>query len=159
MPVTDVTAGAVVEKDGKYLIVEERASGRTVLTQPGGHLEACESSEYAVERETLEETAWHFEPEAITGIYLWLHPDGDRYFLRISYCGHCRNHDPTRTLDEGILRALWLDRDELVARAPQLRTPMVMRSIDDFLAGQRLPCDAIRQLPVNEIAERAAVVG
>ena len=67
--------------------------------------------------------------------------------------------DPSRDLDDGILRALWLDRDELLARTPQLRTPMVMRSIDDFLAGNRLPCNTIRQLPVTEIADRAAIVG
>ena len=94
----DVTVAAVAERDGRFLFVEERAGGRIVLNQPAGHLEDGESLLDAVVRETLEETAWAFRPQAIVGVYLWRAraPQG-RTFLRVAFCGDLRRHDPTRT--------------------------------------------------------------
>ena len=155
----ELTVAAVIERQNKFLMVEELVHGRHVINQPAGHVEPGESPLEAVMREMLEETAWHFQPDAITGIYLWPHPDQARHFLRVSFCGSCHDHEPERTLDEGIIRATWFSRAKLLARSLQLRTPMVMRSIDDYLAGNRLPCDTIVQLPTNELAERAALVG
>ena len=100
-------------------------------------------------RETLEETAWQFAPEAISGIYQWTHPDKDKTFLRFAFCGSVSSHEPERTLDEGILQTLWLTRDQIVAKSAQLRSPMVLRCIDDYLAGQRFPLDIVDRLGVE----------
>lgn len=125
-------------------MVEERHADQTVINQPAGHLEEGESLQMAVIREALEETAWQFLPEAITGIYRWVHPENGLTFLRICYSGSVSGHDPHRVLDEGILRTHWLNREELLKRP--LRSPMVLRCIDDYLAGYRYPlslCDEV----------------
>lgn len=125
-------------------MVEEKQDNQTVINQPAGHLEDGESLHAAVIRETLEETAWQFQPEAITGIYRWVHPKLDRTYLRVTYTGTVNQHNPDQALDVGILSAQWLSREELLKQ--QLRSPMVMRCIDDYLAGYRYPlslCDDI----------------
>ena len=98
----DVTVAAVVEREGQFLLIEERVSGRIVINQPAGHLENGETLIAAVARETLEETGWTFEPEAIVGVYLWRPPQTQRTFLRIAFCGPAIAHDATRALDHGI---------------------------------------------------------
>ena len=103
-----VTVAAVVSKDNKYLMVEENCEGRVVYNQPAGHLEEGENLVDAVIRETLEETAWHIEPCAITGIYQWKHPDKEKTFLRVCFHAKLLDHDPSITLDDGIIRALWM---------------------------------------------------
>lgn len=125
-------------------MVEEEADGQTVINQPAGHLEAGESLLDAAIRETLEETAWRFAPSALTGVYRWQHPDKDITFLRFCFTGEVSDHDPARTLDDGILRALWLSREELATR--NLRSPMVLRCVDDYLAGKRYPLDVCQDL-------------
>ncbi len=142
----DVTVAAVTERAGRFLMVEERVSGSTVINQPAGHLEPGESLVEAVIRETLEETAWALEPEAVTGIYLWQTPDQSRSFLRVAFAGQCRGHDPDRHLDTGIIAAHWLTREDLAGQAERLRSPMVMRCIDDYLAGIRYPLDCLTQV-------------
>jgi 8-oxo-dGTP pyrophosphatase MutT (NUDIX family) len=142
----DVTVAAVVEQSGRFLMVEELVAGQRVLNQPAGHLEPGESLVEAVIRETLEETACALEPEAVTGIYLWQTPDQHRSFLRVTFAGQCRGHDPARRLDEGILRADWLTREEIAGHARRLRSPMVLRCIDDYLAGVRYPLDCLTQV-------------
>jgi len=137
------TVAAIVERDNKFLIVEELIHGKKVFNQPAGHLEPDESLIDAVTRETLEETAWHFEPQAITGIYLWKHPDNGESFLRIAFYGTCHDHDPEQSLDDGILQAVWKSRDELIEQHQQLRSPMVLDCIDDYLAGKRFPLDML----------------
>lgn len=137
------TVAAVIERDGKFLMVEEKSDGRIVLNQPAGHLDPDETLTDAVIRETREETAWDFFPQALTGIYLWTHPESQRTYLRAVFCGDCGNHDPQQTLDDGIIRAIWMSRDELLVNADKLRSPMVMRCIDDYLAGQRYPLELL----------------
>ena len=149
---------AVVENAGRFLFVEERSSsGRTVINQPAGHLEDGESLIEAVVRETLEETAWHLRPEALLGIYQWRHPVNGRSFLRIAFTGRALRHDPTRSLDEPILRTLWLDRKELQAESGSLRSPMVLRCVDDYLAGHRYPLDVLADLLQRPILEASAL--
>lgn len=143
---THVTVAAVVNLDDHFLMVEEYASGKLVINQPAGHLEAGESLAEAVARETLEETAWSFTPEALLGIYQWQQPGRNRTYLRFAFCGQVDGHNPSRELDEGIVRALWLTRGELENRAAQLRGPMVMQCVHDYLNGRRYPLDVLAYL-------------
>lgn len=134
-----VTVAAVVERDGRFLMVEERIAGRLVLNQPAGHLEAGESLVEAVVRETLEETACAFRPTALVGVYLWHGAGGRPTFLRVAFCGGAGAPQPGRTLDSAIVACHWLGRDDLLAHADSLRSPLVLRCVDDYLAGTRHP--------------------
>jgi 8-oxo-dGTP pyrophosphatase MutT (NUDIX family) len=142
----DLTVAAIIERDGKFLCVEERVGNRLVFNQPAGHVERGEQIVEAVVRETLEETAWTFQPEALIGIYLWEQPERNRSFLRFAFCGTVSDHDPQRVLDRGIERAVWMSREDLDARATRLRSPMVLRCIDDFRSGRRFPLEVIQGL-------------
>jgi ADP-ribose pyrophosphatase YjhB (NUDIX family) len=142
----DLTVAAIVERNGQFLLVEERVGNRMVFNQPAGHVERGEQFIDAVVRETLEETAWTFHPEALIGIYLWEHPQQRRSFLRVAFCGRVSGHDPTRRLDRGIERAIWLTRDQVVARSARLRSPMVLSCIDDYLDGVRHPLDVVKHV-------------
>lgn len=142
----DVTVAAVVEQDGKFLFVEERAGGRVVLNQPAGHLENGETFFTAVARETLEETGWTFVPESIVGLYVWQPEHLARTFLRVAFTGRLAGHDPSRPLDHGILRTRWLDRDQLLAAQPKHRSPLVLRCVDDYLTGTRYPLELVAHL-------------
>ncbi len=133
------TVAAIVERDHKFLIVEETIAGKNAYNQPAGHLDPDENLLDAVIRETREETAWGFLPEAITGIYLWKHPQNNRTFLRFTFCGQVHDHDDNQPLDDGIIAAHWLSLDEIKARKNQLRSPMVIGNIEDYLAEKRYP--------------------
>lgn len=141
-----VTVSAVTERDGKFLLVEEDVRGRVVINNPAGHLENNETLLDAVIREVMEETGCTFEPHGVTGVYLWRTPKGDRTFLRVNFFGACLHEDDTATLDDGILRKLWMTRDELRARRRDLRSPMVLGCIDDYLAGNRYPLDVLNDM-------------
>ena len=136
------TVAAIIERDDKYLMVEETIHGQQVINQPAGHLEPNESLIDAVIRETQEETAWQFSPEAVTGIYLWKHPENGESFLRVAFCGSCNNHDKLQPLDECIDATVWKTRGQLL-QADNLRSPMVIDCIDDYLAGKRYPLDCL----------------
>ena len=141
-----VTVAAIAERDNKFLIVEELVDDQLVFNQPAGHLDAGESLVAAVIRETLEESAWRFQPEALVGILLWRHPRSDERYLRFSSCGSCHEYDDSQTLDTGITQALWLSRDQLSANPRKLRSPMVLSSIDDYLAGERYSLDILEHI-------------
>jgi 8-oxo-dGTP pyrophosphatase MutT (NUDIX family) len=141
-----VTVAAIAERDGRYLIVEEEIHGKRVFNNPAGHLDPGESLIDAVRRETLEETGWDFEPDAVSGIYLWKNPELDATFLRVAFHGRCLKHHPERRLDHGIVAAHWLSRAELAGGHYPLRTPMVLDCIDDVLAGKRFPLEMLRHL-------------
>ena len=142
----DLTVAAIVERDGQFLLVEERVGNRMVFNQPAGHVERGEQLVDAVVRETLEETAWTFHPEALVGIYFWEQPDKQRSFMRFAFCGRVSGHDPTRRLDRGIERAVWMTREQIVARSARLRSPMVLRCIDDYLAASAIRSTSIRHV-------------
>src|SRR6266850_2542444 len=151
----DVTVAAIVQRDQRFLLVEERAARRVVLNQPAGHLEDRETLIEAVVREALEETAWQFVPQALTGIYLWKNPANGRAFLRIAFAGVVEGFRADRPLDRGILRTLWLTREELSQNLPRHRSPLVMRCVDDFLAGRRFPLEVLDGRPIAELGVQA----
>ncbi|HEY0634575.1 MAG TPA: NUDIX hydrolase [Gammaproteobacteria bacterium] len=141
-----ITVAAVIEQDGRFLLVEENAEGRIVLNQPAGHLEEGETLFEAVVRETLEESGRHFQPEAVVGVYGWTSPETGISYLRFAFSGSCSERDPTHQLDEGIITTHWLSRDQLLAQSERLRSPLVMRAIDDHLAGRRCSLDLLHML-------------
>jgi len=141
-----ITVAAVIERDGRFLLVEERSGGRIVYNQPAGHVEPGESLLEAVVRETREETAWGFQPTALSGIYQWTNPQTRSSYLRFCFMGTCHDHDPHQSLDTGIIRAWWLTRDEITARAQQHRSPLVLRCIDDYQAGKCYPLELYTEL-------------
>lgn len=153
-----LTVAAVIERNKRFLMVEEIVSNKNVINQPAGHVEYGESLRDAVVREVREETAWRFSPNAINGIYLWQHPDTEERFLRIVFCGTCSNHDATQPLDTGILRTLWLSRAELVARQDCLRSPMVLGALEDYQTKVRYPVNMFQQIDLHALAARARVV-
>ena len=141
-----MTVAAIAEKDSKFLIVEEMVDGQLVYNQPAGHLDPGENLIEAVIRETFEETAWTFKPDALVGIQLWRHPVHSDSYLRFSFCGSCYEHHSTQALDAGIEQAIWLSRDELMDSHRKLRSPMVLRSIDDYLEGNRYSMDILEHI-------------
>jgi 8-oxo-dGTP pyrophosphatase MutT (NUDIX family) len=143
----NVTVAAIIERDGSFLLIEEETTQGPLFNQPAGHLEPGESLQEAVVRETLEESAYTFTPSALIGIYQYRPPGGDLVYLRFAYTGHIAGHDPRRTLDAGILRALWMPADEVRATAKRHRSPLVVRCMDDYLAGRRYPLELVDALP------------
>lgn len=141
-----VVVACVVERDGRFLIVEEQVNGRVLLNQPAGHWEQHETLIAAAQRETLEETRWDVEPQALLGLYHFDPPDLDYGFLRVAFTARALRERPELALDSGILRALWLTRDEILASRERHRSPMVVRCIDDYLSGRRYPLDLIAHL-------------
>lgn len=139
----NVTVAAVVERDGRFLLVEEETRNGLRLNQPAGHLEPRESIAAAVQREVLEETAYDFLPEQITGIYRWAKPGSDRTYLRFAFAGQLGQHHPERLLDAGIVRALWMSRQEVLESVSRHRSPLVVRCVEDYLSGKRYAIDAL----------------
>jgi len=154
----EVTVAAVVEIDGRFLMVEERIGDRLVLNQPAGHLEDRETLLEAAIRETREETAWRFHPEALVGVYLWRSPVTERSFLRFAFCGTVDDHQPKLTLDKGIVRTLWMSYEQLLAQPARLRSPMVTRCLEDYRRGSRQPLDSIASLGLDDAMQVNAVV-
>ncbi|OHE83417.1 MAG: NUDIX hydrolase [Lysobacterales bacterium RIFOXYD1_FULL_69_11] len=147
----DVTVATVVVLDGRLLMVEETVGGQRVLNQPAGHLEPDESLQDAACRETLEETGWEVRLTGFVGAYQWKAPDGadgsaGRHYLRFAFAAEPVRHHPDRTLDEGIVQALWLTPAELQAQSGRHRSPLVWRAAADFLAGRRRPLDLLQHL-------------
>lgn len=143
------TVAAVAEQSGRFLLVEELIDGRLLLNQPAGHLDEDESLLDAVVRETREESAWDFEPSALIGLYLWKEPSGQSTFLRAAFAGHCRQHHPEQALDTGVQRAVWMSREDIIAAQDRLRSPLVLRCIDDYLRGCRYPLELLQHLSGN----------
>jgi 8-oxo-dGTP pyrophosphatase MutT (NUDIX family) len=141
----DVTVAAIVEHAGLFLIVQERAARRIVLNQPAGHLEDGESLRDAVVRETLEETGYPFTPQALIGLYLWRGPLG-RTFLRVAFAGSVGEREDGARLDRAVIRTAWLGRDQLQDRQAELRSPLVLLCIDDYLRGTRYPLEMLNHV-------------
>ena len=134
---TDLTVAAIIEHEGRFLLVEEYATGRRVYSQPGGHIESGESPEEAVVRETLEETGCDIACGDLIGVYLWIHPQTRQQFLRIVYDARFLRCDEQRELDDGIIGRQWLSLSELESRQAMLRSPAVLRCVHDYVAGKR----------------------
>ncbi len=139
----NVTVAAIVERDGRFLLVEEQTGDGLMLNQPAGHLEADESLVEGVARETLEETAYEFTPEYLVGVYRWRHPDRNVTYLRFAFAGRLGTHHPTRALDTGIVRTLWLTAAEVRASRSRHRSPLVVRCMEDYQRGARAPLDLL----------------
>lgn len=138
-----VTVASIIERDGKFLLVEERADSQLVLNQPAGHWEANETLAAGAAREALEETGYRVNIEHLVGVYRWPHRTKPITYLRFAFAARVLDHDPARPLDEGIVRALWLTSEELRAESPRHRSPLVLRCVEDYLAGKRYPLDLI----------------
>jgi len=139
-----VTVAAVIERDGRFLLVEEETADGLRFNQPAGHLEAGESLLCAVARETMEETAYPFTPEYLTGIYLWPRPRGGGTYLRFAFAGRVGEIDPARVLDRGIVRTVWMTLEELRATHVRHRSPLVLQCVEDWLAGRRCGLEMLR---------------
>ena len=139
----NVTVAAVVQRDGKFLLVEEETESGLAFNQPAGHLEQGEALVDAVVREALEETAYHFKPTHLVGIYNWQHPTKELTYLRFAFAGELRGWEAERKLDEGIVAARWLTLGEVKATQARHRSPLILRCIEDLLAGKRYPLDLL----------------
>lgn len=142
-----VTVAAVIERDGRYLLVEEHTADGVRLNNPAGHLDPGESPLQAAVREALEETARHFTPQALLGIYLSrfqrVSRGEDVTYLRFAFCGTVGEAEAGRTLDAPILRTLWMSPAEVRASTQRHRSPLLLRCIEDHLAGKRYPLDVL----------------
>ncbi len=139
-----MTVAALIERAGQFLMVEEETVDGLRLNQPAGHLDEGESLVAACTRETLEETAWGFTPTALVGIYQWPRPQQDITYLRFAFAGILGEHDAHRTLDEGIIRAVWMTPEEIQATQARHRSPLIWQCVTDYLHGQRFPLEIIR---------------
>ncbi len=139
-----MTVAALIERAGQFLMVEEETVDGLRLNQPAGHLDEGESLVAACTRETLEETAWGFTPTALVGIYQWPRPQRDITYLRFAFAGILGEHDAHRTLDEGIIRAVWMTPEEIQATQARHRSPLIWQCVTDYLHGQRFPLEIIR---------------
>lgn len=142
-----ISVASVVERDGEFLFVEETVKSRLVINQPAGRLEAGESLADAAVRETLEETGWTIEPLGLVGIYRWVSERENKTYVRICFHGRVLHHDPQRPLDTGIERALWLNHPSLLRRMHDLRSPLVLHCVNDYLTGRRFPLDLLVDIP------------
>ncbi len=156
MPSPEITVAAVAQAHGRFLLVEERVAGHLVLNQPAGHLEPGETLLEAVVREVREETAWGFTASALLGVYLWRHPHTGRQFKRFAFTGEVADHRE-QPLDAGIVATHWLHPADVRARGVQLRSPLVLRCIDDYLAGARSPLAAVARLDLESALAVAAI--
>ena len=139
----NVTVAAVVERSGAFLLVEEETDQGLMFNQPAGHLERGESLLAAVTRETLEESGWDFTPEHLVGIYQWRNSERDLTYLRFAFAGHLGRHHDDVSLDTGIVRAVWMTLEEIRASQARHRSLLVVKCVEDYLAGQRMPLDIL----------------
>ena len=144
----NVTVAALMERDGRFLLVEEETDEGIRFNQPAGHLDEGESLVEACSREAMEETAHAFVPTELVGIYQWPRPkrenEGDITYLRFAFAGNVGACDMTRRLDDGILRAVWMTVEEIEACQTRHRSPLVLQCVRDYLAGRRYPLELIR---------------
>ncbi len=139
----NVTVAAIIEREGKFLLVEEETAQGLRFNQPAGHWEPNETLEQGASREALEETAYHFTPQHLLGVYRWHSDKANVTYLRFAYTGIVTGHDPERALDKGIVRAIWMTPEEVRATQERHRSPLILRCVEDYLAGKRYPLDLL----------------
>jgi ADP-ribose pyrophosphatase YjhB (NUDIX family) len=137
-----VTVAAIIEREQRFLLVEEQTPYGLQFNQPAGHLEENEDFITAIKREVLEETAWHFTPQYISGIHLWRRNLESPTFVRFCFVGDCYDYQSHQILDDGIVATHWLTRDEIATK--NLRSPLVLTSVDDYLNGSRYPLSLLK---------------
>ncbi len=142
------TVAVIVEQDGRFLLVQERDAGRIVYNQPAGHLDNGESLLQATVRETREETAWEVIPTALVGLYTYHAPQNGITYVRACFAATALRHHPDEPLDADILAATWKTLAEIreLEASGELRSPLVLRCIQDYLAGQRAPLELLHDL-------------
>lgn len=138
-----VTVATIVERDNRFLMVYEEADGKKVYNQPAGHLDPDETVKEAAIRETLEETGWAVELTGVVGLNLYTAPSNGITYFRTTFIAKPLSHDATRALDTGIIEAVWLSYEELLARKDQLRSPMTLQIIEEYRAGRRFPLNVV----------------
>lgn len=138
-----ITVATVIERDNRFLLVYEESDGRNVYNQPAGHLEPDETLAEAAVRETLEETAWNIKLTGVVGVNLYTAPSNNVTYFRTTFIGDLISHDPNRRLDEGIIDAVWLSYEEILEKKDQLRSPMTLKIIEDYLSGRRFPLEVV----------------
>lgn len=139
-----VTVAAVIEREGRFLLVEEKTERGIMFNQPAGHLEEHESLIEAVKREVFEETAWQFEPEHLIATQIWRRSNKHPTYLRFCISGACHSHQPEHKLDDGIIATHWLSQDEIAAQTKRLRSPLVAIAVDEYLEGMRYPLSLLQ---------------
>ena len=147
----NVTVAALIEREGRFLLVEEETTDGLKLNNPAGHLDPGESPEQACAREVLEETAHDFVPTALVGVYLnrfvKTRTGDDLTYLRFAFAGTLGTHHSWRTLDTGIFRTVWMTPDEIRACPERHRSPLLLACLEDYLAGQRHPLTLVHTDP------------
>jgi ADP-ribose pyrophosphatase len=138
-----VVVAAIVQRQGKFLLVEEETTDGLRLNQPAGHWERGETLEDAVRRETFEETTYQVEPFALQGCYTTHHARRDITYLRFAYVCKVLGFEADASLDTGIVRAVWMSPEEIESSSIPHRSPLVMRCVRDYLAARRFPLDLV----------------
>jgi 8-oxo-dGTP pyrophosphatase MutT (NUDIX family) len=142
----NTTVAAVIEKDGRFLMVEEETADGIRINQPAGHLEDGETLFDAVRRETIEETAYEFTPKQLLGVYQWQRTDRDITYLRFAFIGELGLHHAGKSLDQGIIRAVWMNLEELKSSQAMHRSPQVLKCVEDYLSGKAFPLSVLTHL-------------
>jgi 8-oxo-dGTP pyrophosphatase MutT (NUDIX family) len=140
------TVAAIIEQNGQFLLVEETTDRGNRFNQPAGHLEDNETILQAVIRETLEETAYDFIPQAMLGIYHWKHEHNNTTYLRFAFIGTVSTHYPQQALDDGIIRTVWMSIEEIREKAHLMRSPQVLTCFEDYLSGRTFPLTLLTHL-------------
>jgi len=156
-PQPEITVAAIAQSEGRFLVVEERINQRLVFNQPAGHVERGESLLSAIVREVREETAWRFEAQSLVGVYLWRSPQSGVTTMRFAFSGTVDDHRAAQPLDHGIIATHWLSEAELRQREQQLRSPLVLRCIEDYLDGKCQPLAPVAHLDLQTATAIPAV--
>ncbi len=151
-----VTVAAMVERNGRFLLIEEEINGESVINQPAGHWEDGETFAQAAVRETFEETGWNIEITGLVGIYEYKPPELDYAFVRFAFSAKPLSHSPEHVLEEGIKRWFWMDQNELRQEIYRHRSPMVQQCVEDYWMVKRWPLSIVNHLSLFEAAETAA---
>lgn len=138
-----VTVATIVEKDNRFLLVEEFAGGELVFNQPAGHLDPNETLQQAAVRETFEETGWHIELQGIVGVALYEAPSNGVTYHRTTFFAKALEHDAAAKLDDGIQRAVWLSYEDILERSDRMRSKLVIKAIEQYRDGHQYPLSMI----------------
>lgn len=153
-----VTVATIIERDGHFLLVEEDTAQGRRFNQPAGHLELGESLPAGARREVLEETGWEVDIQGIVGLGLYTSPDNGVTYHRTTFYGQPLHHYPERELDDGIIAAHWLHLGEIRQHSARMRSPLVLKTIEQYLEGHRYPLSLLHDIPSgSESIDKAGI--